>query len=542
MDVQRASHCCEAHHEACVRPSATGVKRHKVRTQRSKHQSALVNACGALVGASTPLAHAGPADERRRFLEKSPTKSGARRRSTVFAECTVQQCTVQVPRPWNLVMRALGMSRASLTPPQSSVKARARRRCAAQCAPHAGEDVTTEVFARLLEASGAESCTALGRGEHGLSLFARRDVAAGETLLRVPVSACLVFTRCPDTRRTLSWRSPDAGWPRTLAALEQHDEEGLPWDVLAAVSVLDVLSGDGGGPFWSAYASLMPRREALTLPLVASHAALAALRDPLVQGNARLQRERLAGLLPALAQQGEPSLATAFAVVRSRAFTLAPDCFAMVPFADLANHAGQPSAEVLQPSEQEQSVRIVAKRDVRLGEEVTLSYSGDDAAYTNARFMAQHGFVPAGGNRADRVALTDDVDPSELSVQPLSLAWMQDCLGDQGWLDMLFGSHERDARTYAALSSLPTSNDDAEPQRDVQLAAAAALRERAAAALTVYGDCTLEEMAAQEAAAHQQGDLQLAAATRYALERRLLWLRVHSLLSDYEQAVAQREI
>ncbi len=36
--------------------------------------------------------------------------------------------------------------------------------------------------------------------------------------------------------------------------------------------------------------------------------------------------------------------------------------------------------------------------------QVTISYAGPEG-YTNQRFMAQYGFVPVGGNAADRVRL-----------------------------------------------------------------------------------------------------------------------------------------
>lgn len=36
--------------------------------------------------------------------------------------------------------------------------------------------------------------------------------------------------------------------------------------------------------------------------------------------------------------------------------------------------------------------------------QVTISYAGPEG-YTNQRFMAQYGFVPVGGNAADRVKL-----------------------------------------------------------------------------------------------------------------------------------------
>jgi hypothetical protein len=53
-------------------------------------------------------------------------------------------------------------------------------------------------------------------GAHGNALVATRDVAAGEVVLDMPLDACLVFGRCPDTRRTTRWAAPDAPWVRAM--------------------------------------------------------------------------------------------------------------------------------------------------------------------------------------------------------------------------------------------------------------------------------------------------------------------------------------
>jgi hypothetical protein len=95
----------------------------------------------------------------------------------------------------------------------------------------------------------------------------------------------------------------------------------------------------------------------------------------------------------------------------------------MVPFADIANHAADPNAdthavpaaaetavaESATEAQQQQGgggyVELVAVKDIPAGTEVTISYSGLQG-YTNQRFMAQYGFVPAQGNPADRLELT----------------------------------------------------------------------------------------------------------------------------------------
>lgn len=54
-----------------------------------------------------------------------------------------------------------------------------------------------------------------------------------------------------------------------------------------------------------------------------------------------------------------------------------------------------------------QGFELVALRDLSPGEDITLCYSGPQG-YTNQRFMAQYGFVPPGGNTADRITLQLD--------------------------------------------------------------------------------------------------------------------------------------
>lgn len=184
---------------------------------------------------------------------------------------------------------------------------------------------------------------------------------------------------------------------------------------------------DAGGP-WSFYAErLLPEPGTLTLPLVMPAEALDALQHPEVARGARAQRERLRALLPEISREGQEgaeeveapgclppgrTLEWAFACVRSRAFEVGENAFAFVPFADLANHADKPSADVVRPIKEEGDsgfVRFVAREAMGEGQEVTLSYSGIEG-YDNQRMMVQHGFVLPGGNRKDRVPITVEDD------------------------------------------------------------------------------------------------------------------------------------
>lgn len=330
--------------------------------------------------------------------------------------------------------------------------------------------------------------------------------------------------------------------PRASAALEEHAEEGLPWDLVAACCMLDACAG-AGGAFWAEYAtSLLPQPGSMPLPLLLRPDALDVLRsaDPVVASNAEEQRQRLAEVLPTLAT-AQPPLAHGFALVRSRAFALGGNAFALVPFADLANHAANPAADLIVPFGDDglpsggakgapPTVRLAARRDLRAGDEVTICYSGNDSGYDNRRLMALHGFAPAGGNRHERLPLSDD-------VAPLCLEWLQEAVGDVAWMGMLLGENER---LYAALSSMPTRNEAHEASAaPAQLRSARALRAAVASAMAAL-PARAEDDAAALAAAEAQGDVHMAAALRYRLERALLWAEAESALQLFERSVQER--
>jgi len=402
-------------------------------------------------------------------------------------------------------------------------------------------------FDFLARGAGALSCCTISVTSDGNALVTSAAAAAGDLLLSVPTASCLVFRRHPDRLAVTSWATPAGLWPRVEAALAEHAQlDGLPWDIAAAAALLDAFSGDGG-PLWSAYAqALLPTGQALTLPLTCVTGEALRLLPDSMREAAAAQRERLAGLLPRLAAPAavpvaggrrSATLAEAFALVRSRAFALAEHSFALVPIADLANHSSSPSAELL-ISEQAPPgadagtdsswIHLRCVRPLAAGAEVTFDYT-QGAGYTNDRFMIQHGFVPRGGNRADRLTQLMDFE-----VPPLRAAWLQAALGDAAWLDMMLGG---DAHLFAALKSLPLDDgasgsvDADEPARVQQLAAA----------LTLRAACPPDELAAGSAesrddeaeAAAARGAHQLAAALRYRAERTRLWRSVAGALDVY---------
>lgn len=79
--------------------------------------------------------------------------------------------------------------------------------------------------------------------------------------------------------------------------------------------------------------------------MLPQHATLKQPPNVLINGLS-VSQERLAAMLPQLAQPTGPGGCTwmqwAFACVRSRVFQLGPNCYALVPFLDMANHAVAP--------------------------------------------------------------------------------------------------------------------------------------------------------------------------------------------------------
>jgi len=424
-----------------------------------------------------------------------------------------------------------------------------RTRCASCAAALAADEdlaAARAAFDLFAYQSGCVSACTVGRDARGgRSLLAARPVAAGELLLSVPSAACLRFRRDPDTRAVVSWATPQGLWPRVDAALTEHAQlDGLPWDVAAAAALLDAFAGDGG-PLWSAYArALLPLGQALTLPLTFSDADGVAWLGERLAGNAAAQRERLAGLLPRLAPPPPPgggaSLSEAFALVRSRAFALGDDEFALVALADLANHAAPGATAALlvsaepPPGEEAEGVwvHLRALRALAAGEEVTFDYTQQEG-YSNERFLVQHGFVPLGGNRADRLQ-----ELAGLGAPPLRADWLQASLGDVAWMGMVMGG---ETRLFSALKSMAISDDGGEPgagEEARQLAAVGLLRAACPPAEAAAGWAEARE--GEAAAAEEEGRLQLAAALRFRAERARLWRAAEEALARYEAWLVQR--
>ena len=91
-------------------------------------------------------------------------------------------------------------------------------------------------------------------------------------------------------------------------------------------------------------------------------------------------QERLKALFPGLAVPMDGNNVTptymqwGLACVRSRAFQLNKERFAMVPFLDMANHASEPNA-AFRNSLSKDAVELVAVSDIAAGQEAVISYT-----------------------------------------------------------------------------------------------------------------------------------------------------------------------
>ena len=338
-----------------------------------------------------------------------------------------------------------------------------------------------------------------------MGLVAKADLPAGAVALAVPNTVCLAVDYAAGGVELPAGYA----WPRLDRALRSDPD--LPWDFGLALALLDALAGDGGD-WWAEYAdALLPPPAALTLPSCLPAALVAHTAHRALIEGAAAQKARLAATFPTMsvpAVEGAPDegpdavpthIQWGFGCVRSRAFSLGPDRFAFVPFLDAANHAdadpARPAAayrfvegDGVGLAEGGDRVELVLLRAVAAGEEVTVSYTGPAGA-TNRRLMAQYGFVPAGGNLADRVEFDLGAARSACSgaggaAAAFSLDSLQARLGDAVFADAASG---RAPRLWAALKSLPLKEEGGQGGEGAAASPAAALAAATKAAAAAGG-------------------------------------------------------
>jgi len=325
----------------------------------------------------------------------------------------------------------------------------------------------------------------------GRALFSKVDAPKGTILFSIPLRLCLTIDYSNNNSGGIS--VPPGEWPRLKKAIAKDDT--LPWDVLLAVALLDASAG-AGGAFWEAYSNTMlPDPLDLTLPFtMPEDTILLELQHSIIIEAAVAQKQRLRELFPGLAvsmlddtdtdnsdnnssstKNTSPTfLEWTLACVRSRAFKLNNGSFSFVPFLDIANHAVEPNCN-FNYSSSLQALQLVAIKDVKAGDELTITYTGEKG-YTNQRMMAQYGFVVPNGNYADRIDFPNYNNNNSNSKKKFSLEALQGCFNtDEEMVAVMSG---RDVYKYAALKSFPVNTVSEEGSTVVSKAEQRELAER----------------------------------------------------------------
>ena len=297
----------------------------------------------------------------------------------------------------------------------------------------------------------------VAHGPRGRGLFVTEPVAAGEPILVVPWSLCLVAGA--DVSDPVSpWGAPHSHGRDTLLAtmlleaLEVGEASSLPEDT---------------ADFWRRWSTMLPALGTTAHPLTLPDELLAELQDGELVGAALMQRNRadaVCGGPPAqhaqrcwaLAmcssrpftiprRQGEAACETcgAGAEEASQGGTAAgtatcgegSQLTAFVPFLDMANHdADDANCEVQGRGDAEayHAVGLVATRDLAAGEEATISYFSTVQSESNAERAAPAnsggGCAPASGRLippnpasphiSSRSTQTPSLSPNSVSSAP----------------------------------------------------------------------------------------------------------------------------
>ena len=390
-----------------------------------------------------------------------------------------------------------------------------------------------DAFQALVDATGSETSLELRDSGTGRGVYFKEAVAPGDVVLRVPRGLCLVATEAGDGQIDL--RIPGSGWRFLDEAMGSGAVQGLPWYMVHALALCDAAYG-GGDPFWAEYAEcFLPRPEGVTVPVCLPDGFVSKCGHASLRNNAAAQREKLQTLgLPegvgVPLGEGLPTLFQwSFACVRSRAFAKGDDR-SMIPFMDMANHSSTPNCDFgLLPDGR---YALFAVKDAVAGEEATISYEDAKEGYTNQRWMAQYGFVPAGGNPFDRLdELKDCAGVGDVLLDPVR---MQRAVGTENLYEAMLGNNDR---LFAALKSLPMDVDkdpdcaDETPVHGGEKQALEALK----TALEVL-DAEVKDAAALPLPTGD-GDPRIAAIEAYRLEREALVAWTMRCVELYESAL-----
>ena len=376
-------------------------------------------------------------------------------------------------------------------------------------------------------------------GERGL--FTIAPVAAGELLLAVPWSLCLVDRDLPgDAPLRTPFEEPgrqpayDTRLALALLAARRGGDVGCDDDTDQALR----------SKLWREWAAeMLPPPGRLSHPLGLPDDLLDQLQHPALADAARAHRRRLAALLPeGGTDAGLDSALWAACMVSSRPFRMADAAgvagaamlTAFVPFIDMANTRPQPEelncevqgrapADGASEAGGYEAVGLVACRDLLPGEECLIPYFGPS---TNAFIFFRFGFVGADDNRHDRIGLCDGEGATDLpalngallreSVSALRAAWREE--GDESGPPRAEPSVEL---LEAALLSLPlTRNEPLSAAAEVEAARAvlAALREVDSHSVTSLAD----DVAALDGGAARGAGARMGTILRYRTGRKRL--------------------
>jgi len=278
----------------------------------------------------------------------------------------------------------------------------------------------------------------VAEGPFGRGLFATRDIARGENIISVPLTACLV------AEREEALYAPGASWEELTGGRVQgyerlqgfYEQYPLPWELRIALLLFDAYEGNAS-TLWNEYCELLPALDSLSVPLCLTTTPGLELEyiNAEVRSFVQNQRDMLRTAFGDLVNEYSPDasaasdnesdededvsfeefLCHAVALVTSRAFQLQDGLFALVPLIDMANHVEQPTAIVaisatdLSPNMLKRAspqrpltgeVQLVARKDISRGDEVTVSYG---AELSSANLFSKYGFIQADGSSSDVV-------------------------------------------------------------------------------------------------------------------------------------------